>query len=142
MSDIADILLENDTLRIKLRKLNKKIRELEVENNNLKKALMLRVERNKIDWRKIATNSKYDDIIFDCIRNFLTTHLKPATTDAIVSCVRRKVYSTKGYKPNSETISRRLRKLRELGMLASPKQGEYTIPAGNEGDTNANQPRD
>ena len=125
------LVFENHTLKSQIKLLMDKIKRLEEENKRLQEALMERVSNHTVDWKKIVSNSKYDSYILQCVKKLLIATNAPVNTERIVDCVKRKICAKKGINaaPKSETIARRLRKLRELGVLASPAQGKYTLPA-------------
>lgn len=112
-------------LRDEISFLRARVAKLEEENALLKAALTGQVvEAEKKYADLIEEFDKVAKLIYKTIVYLVKVYKRPVTYDEIIRCFRAR-YSFIDVK--TETITRRIRELKEQGFLRSPKQG-YFIP--------------
>jgi len=105
--------------------LHKQLDQLKMENAMLKRALLRETAEIEVTYNEIKDNlDKLKATILRAVINAIKIYRRPVNYEEILRVFRTRFPFIKA---KTETITRRIRQLREEGILFSPKQGYFYI---------------
>jgi len=105
--------------------LQKEAEQLRMENAMLKRALLRETAETEVIYREIKDSlDKLKATILRAVINAIKIYERPVNYEEILRVFRTRFPFIRA---KTETITRRLRQLREEGILFSPKQGYFYI---------------
>ena len=91
----------------------------------LESAFVSRIRENELSYRDLERQfHKLEKAVFKAVKHACNVHRRPVTNEEIIKCFYSKYPFLRG-KVKTETVTRRVRKLKEEGYLESPKRGYY-----------------
>ena len=123
---------ELENLRRELKIVREELNFLRKENANLRAANELlraaftgRIRENEPRYRELEKSfNRLERLVFKAVKHACNVHRRPVTNDEIIKCFFSKYPFLKG-DVKTETVTRRVRRLKEKGFLMSPKRGFY-----------------
>ena len=103
--------------------LRKRVAQLEAENQLLKASLMQKIIDNEPSYRDLEKRfDRLSKLVFKTVKSLTLRFRRPVTNDEVIQAFRTRYPFIKA---KAETITRRIRKLKEQNYLFSPKRGYY-----------------
>ncbi|MCD6422415.1 hypothetical protein J7L13_03665 [bacterium] len=125
LSDLADYKQFVDHLRHELEIVRAERDRLRERVSLLESIFVKKLDENEKSYRDLETQfSKLEKLVFKALRHACRVKKRPVTYEEIIKAFYAKYPFLKG-KVKIETITRRVRKLKEDGYISCPKRGYF-----------------
>jgi len=124
-NELENLRKELKIVREELVFLRKENANLRAENELMKAVFSGRVRRNEPRYRELEKSfNRLERSVFKAVKHACNVHRRPVMNDEIIKCFFSKYPFLKG-DVKTETVTRRVRRLKEKGFLVSPNRGFY-----------------